>query len=134
MVPPLTGADTMNTDCKLPASISYPERQIIAAIITEALARNYAVSVFDGEEWALQASTHRPVIEASIGTTDTTTLRFRDLNKAEPTTGAPKVIGTVFLVHDNGSDVVANYTDNEAIERLLAPAHELADTYRKAGL
>lgn len=123
----------MNTDCKLPEWIIYPERQIIGAIITEALARGYAVSIHDGEEWALIRSTHRPTIEAEIGATDCTTLRFAKPGLDE-TGKARKSAGSVFLVHGNGSEVIADYTDNAELEAILKPASDLAETYSAAGV
>lgn len=122
-----------NTDCKLPEWITYPERAIIGQIITDALARNYAVSVYDGEEWTINTSTHRPTIEQAIGTTDTTTLRFRALNKLDPTNGKPVVVGSVFLVHGNGADVISDHTDTPDMDRLLAQASALADAFSAAG-
>lgn len=123
-----------NTDCNLPAWISYPERQIISAIITEALARSYAVSVFDGEEWTVITSTDRAMIERNIGQTGFTQLRFRSTTQRDTQTGVLKEIGSVFLVHGNGSDVIADHTDNEAMERLLKPAADLAETFSAAGI
>lgn len=123
-----------NTACHLPEWISYPERQIIGAIVTEALARNYAVSVFDGEGWAVVTSTDRTMIERNIGQTDFTQLRFRSTTQRDTHTGVLKEIGSVFLMHGNGSDVIADCTDNEETARLLKPAEELAETFSAAGV
>ena len=102
------------------------ERQIIDAILEAALSRGLLVSVYDGEEWALTGSDSRPAIAANVGVTDCTTLRFRDPSDRDSLQRA-RVVGSVFLVHGNGSDVIADYSDNAETAGLLAPALALAD-------
>lgn len=102
------------------------ERQIIDAILDAALSRGLVVSVYDGEEWALSGSDSRPAIAANVGATGYTTLRFRDPARVDQH-GKPASVGSVFLVHGNGCDVIADYSDNPEIARLLEPALALAD-------
>lgn len=102
------------------------ERQIIDAILDAALSRGLRVSVYDGEEWALTGSDSRPAIAANVGATGYTTLRFRDPARVDQR-GNPASVGSVFLVHGNGSDVIADYSDNAETAGLLAPALALAD-------
>ena len=102
------------------------ERQIIDAILDAALGRGLLVSVHDGEEWALTGSDSRPAIAADVGATDCTTLRFHDPARFDQH-GKPASVGSVFLVHGNGSDVIADYSDNAETSGLLAPALDLAE-------
>lgn len=101
------------------------ERQIITAILDAAALSDFLVSVYDGEEWALTASDSRPAIAAVVGATDCTTLRFR--RRRLGVDGRPSSVGSVFLVHGNGCDVIADYSDNAETARLLEPALALAD-------
>lgn len=117
---------------RMPEWITYPERQIIEAVVTEALARNLRVSVFDGEAWSLVQSGDFGRITAEIGATDTTTLRFWvPADRSE--TGKAQPVGSVFLVHGNGSDVLSDWSDNGTTEAVLARAKELAETFNAAG-
>lgn len=116
----------------LPASITYPERQIVATIVTEALAHGLRVSVYDGEEWTLKGSTDFEAITAAIGTTDTTTLKFRD-PRFHDQHGHAEPVGSVFLVHGNGSEVIADYTDSARLKAILARAEDIAETFSAAG-
>ena len=104
------------------------ERQIIDAILDAALSRGLLVSVYDGEEWALTGSDSRPAIAANVGATGYTTLRFRNASRSY-SDGVPsrELVGSVYLVHGNGSDVIADYSDNAETAALLAPALALAD-------
>lgn len=107
-------------------SLLHDERAIIGALLDDAFSRGYLVSVYDGEEWALTASDSRPAVEANVGATDATTLRFRDPARVDQH-GKSASVGSVFLVHGNGSDVIADYSDNADTAALLAPALALAD-------
>ncbi len=87
------------------------ERAIVNRMIRAALAANLTVSVFDGEEWGLRASSNYAAITAEVAVTDQTTLRFRDASK--------KLLGSIYLVHGNGDEVISDHTDN-ALMRALA--------------
>lgn len=90
------------------------EKRIITAILRRALKADYLVSVYDGEEWALKFSSDFEAITAEVHATDTTTLVFRDANNADKAK-----VGSVWLVHGNEDDVIANHSDNEAMEALV---------------
>ena len=108
------------------SALSPDERQIVGAILDAALARGFVVSVYDGEEWALTGSDSRPAIAREVGATDCTTLRFRDPARLDGR-GKAASVGSVFLVHGNGCDVIGDYSDNPATVGLLAPALAVAD-------
>lgn len=88
------------------------EQKIVEALIRKALDKGYTISVFDGVEWALRASTDFEVISAEINATDITQLRFR---VAETRVR----VGDVLLIHGNGEDVVSDCSDVEAILELV---------------
>lgn len=108
--------------CNLPSD----ERAIISAVLDAALSRGLRVSVCDGEEWQLTGSDSLPAISSCVGLTDATTLRFRDPSRFDAR-GKPAAVGSVFLVHGNGRDVMADWSDNSGMAALLAPALALAD-------
>lgn len=104
-----------------PDHLDLVESVIIHQIITDALARGWAVSVFDGTEYALDASTDPASICAEVAATDTTSLTFWDR------AGAGSRVGMVFLVHGNGVDVISDHTDVAPIHDLLRRAETLAE-------
>lgn len=100
------------------------ERRVIAAVLDEAARLGLRVSVWDGEEWVLKASDNFAAVRREIGASDTTTLRFRAASIG--TDGRRASVGSVFLVHGNGADVLADWSDNSATAALLAPALTVA--------
>ena len=109
-------------------SLAHDERQIISALLDDALSASLVVSVYDGEEWALACSDSRPRLADVIGSTDCTTLRFRDPATLDDS-GKPSSVGSVFLVHGNGCHVVADHSDNAATENLLRRAMIVAERF-----
>lgn len=87
------------------------ERAVVNRVIRAALSVGLNISVFDGEEWSLKASSDYAAITAEVAATDQTTLRFRDASK--------KLLGSIYLVHGNGDEVISDHTDN-ALMRALA--------------
>ena len=92
------------------------QRDKAARIVDKALAQGLTLSVSDGAGgWEVKVSRDRGDILAAIGEMDMDTIRFRD--------DAGSYIGTVFLVWgnaDDGSELAADYTDNEAMQELAA--------------
>jgi len=88
------------------------ERSVVSRLIKAALAREYTVSVFDSEEWAIRRSNSHKAIMAEIMATDEDTLRFRKDDE---------IIGSVYLAYGNSPDeVIADYSDNDRIAELVA--------------
>ena len=85
------------------------------------LQSGYKISVYDGEEWALKRSSSFSEITSAMFSTEADLLVIRD--------NADKKIGSVYLVHGNGSDIVSDYSsDNlEYMELLLEPVSIYAD-------
>ena len=89
------------------------DTKIVNAIIDRALAKNYTVSVHDGEAFALGVSTSKKDILAALESTDSDTLIFRTQDRSR--------VGSIFLVHGNEDGViVCDYTDTPAIQELVA--------------
>lgn len=98
-------------------NLSTTEARIIRRVLKEARAKNYLVSVHDGEEWTVAKTDHMPTAFAAIGTTDSTTLMFR--TNVGPT-GKAERVGQIYLVHGNDEDVIADCTDVPEILHLCA--------------
>ena len=96
-----------------------PEAEIVSRVITSALRAGYHISVFDGEEWAVKFSRDRKEIESNCFATDETHFRIR--------TSDQKSVGSVWFIHGNGGDVIADYTDDGRMDELLEPAFNYAD-------
>lgn len=72
------------------------------------------ISVCDGEEWTVKRSRDRAVILAALATTDQDAIRVRD-----GATGASR--GSFDLIWgnaDDGSELIADHTDNEFCNRV----------------
>lgn len=99
------------------------ERDVIDDLIREALAQGALISVYDGEEWALSRSTDYRRITSEIAATDETTIGIRLRDDAMG--WALRKVGTVFLVHGNGAEVVSDYTDVPEVARIVMMAEYL---------
>jgi hypothetical protein len=79
------------------------EQQSARLLIDGALKRNWTVSVFDGEEWALKRSTAPDAIIDAMGNTGEDNLTFRDADG--------KLVGRAMLVWGNSPvELVADHT------------------------
>lgn len=108
------------------------EQEIISAVLNEASKWGLLVSVFDGEEWALKASPDYSTVQALVGATGETLLRFRDPSTVDDFSrsddvSTAKLVGFVQFIHGNGCDVIADFSDNPEMSMLLAPAVAVAD-------
>jgi hypothetical protein len=99
------------------------ERRIITAMIDAALAKQWRISVYDGEEYTVTASTDRKAIRDAIGTTDEGSLKF----SSPQGEGRYKIEGIIFLVHGNHEDVICDCTDNDAMIALCAIGNAAAE-------
>ena len=101
------------------ANLRNPSEKLIAVkIVDDALAAGYTISVYDGEAYPVKRSADADTILGAMASTEMDTLVFRKDGER---------IGSVVLIYGNGHDLISDYTDNEAMEALLAPATELAD-------
>lgn len=85
------------------------ETTICNRLVTRAIEAGYAVTVYDGEEFALRNSRDRAAIKAAMFSTDSDRLYFwngRDM------------LGSILLIYGNGEDVISDYSDNEAMNAL----------------
>jgi len=83
---------------------------IATALVDAALAEGYSISVHDSEVWALKRSRDRAAILDAMGNTDSDSLRFRDAAGAN--------VGFVWLIYENGRDVVSDHSAEGPIAAL----------------
>ena len=82
-------------------------------IVTAAIDQGFAVSIHDGEEWAIKKSTNKKAAKAALGATDSETIRLRDI--------ATEIkIGDILIVYGNSEEeAVSDYSDNPAMNAFL---------------
>ena len=96
------------------------EAKVARRLVRLCMERGFAISVHDGEEWAVKRSQDRAAILAELATTDMTTVKvWRPLEGEAATAWAPG--GSFLLVWGNepdGSELIADHTDNELCNEL----------------
>jgi hypothetical protein len=93
------------------------ERGVATRLVRAAIKAGFTVSVSDGEEWTVKRSDSEAVILPALATTGYDTLRFRN--------SAGEHVGSAYLVWGNeesGECLIADHTDNDAIEALYNAA------------
>jgi hypothetical protein len=98
--------------------IDLTERKIVSSVIDSALARNYTISVYDGEEYSLKRSTDKSEILKALASTESDVLHFRTEHGAR--------IGWVWLIYGNGEDIISDWSDNKETDELVKPIIGLA--------
>ncbi len=83
------------------------ERRIVKAIVADALAKNWKISVNDGEEWVIKQSRDQEAILQAMGATDMDILLIRDQDGER--------VGSISLVWGNGEDLLSDHSDNGAM-------------------
>lgn len=92
---------------------------IVDSIVSTALASGLTISVHDGEEWSLKRCTDAHLIWHALAQTESgDTLKLRRNGES---------IGTVYLIYENGVDVIADHSESDMMTRILAPAFNLAN-------
>lgn len=87
------------------------EGKICSALVQALLDRGAAVSVHDGEEWAVKRSTDKAEIMAGLFATDMDSLVARDADGNK--------LGWWSLIYGNdGTDVVSDYSANDFAEAI----------------
>lgn len=84
-------------------------RQLVKAGLDEGL----AISVHDGESYALKRSNSQAAIEAAMASTDEDRLYFWR---------GDNCVGWIWLIYGNGEDLISDYTDNQAMNALAERA------------
>lgn len=91
------------------------ERGVTNRLVGAALKRGCLISVHDGEEWVVRQSFTRHDILSALCTTGHDVLRLSHPDGA--------AIGNIWLIWGNepdGSELIADYTDNQIISDLVA--------------
>ena len=88
---------------------------IVRALVDAILARGHAISVHDGECFAVKRSNDRAAILDALASTEADTLIVRDASGTK--------LGSFFLVYGNGPDeLIADYTFNPFCEAMAKRA------------
>lgn len=91
------------------------EEQNVQRLIHLILQDGNLISIYDGEEYAIQWSQNEAAILTVMGATDEDTISVFDSNK--------KMRGWIYLVYGNAADeVVCDYSANPCIESLVDTA------------
>lgn len=88
------------------------EYGIARALVMAAINAGYTVSVNDGVEYVIARCSAVDDIMRSMGSTDSDVLVLRSMDGQK--------VGWVEFIWGNGCDVIANHTDNQAINALVA--------------
>ncbi|MCK1543374.1 hypothetical protein IVB12_15770 [Bradyrhizobium sp. 179] len=88
------------------------ELDIITRLIEIAREKDYTISVFDGEEYAVKRETDKAVILAAMAATEMDTLVLRD--------PAGVRIGSVTLIYGNDLEVISDHSDNVLTNEVVA--------------
>lgn len=94
------------------------EKKIVGRLVTDILATGVTVSIYDGEEFALEDSNDEAAIYAALSSTDTDRIYVHDLSH--------KRVGWILLVWGNDVDIISDYTTNLS-PKLTAGANSLAE-------
>jgi len=88
---------------------------VARALVDAILSRGHAISVHDGECFAVKRSNDRAVILDALASTEADTLIVRDANDTK--------LGSFYLVYGNGpGELVADYTCNPFCEAMVKRA------------
>lgn len=97
------------------------EREIVTALVRQGLREGYTISVSNGGPgYEIRQSADEAAIMAALFATDDEHLYYHKDGKR---------VGWVWLVHGNGWCVIADNTDNDAINGLLSDATAVADRH-----
>lgn len=104
------------------------EKRAVKKIVEAAIRLGYMVSLYDGEEYTVKRSTDKKAILAAIYTTDMDRLYFRVKATGEQ-------VGSVLLVYGNSaSEVMADWSDCDEVNTILADAKAFCDKLSEKGL
>jgi len=106
------------------------EKSIVMQIVNDALRKGYFVNIDNGgESFELKKKTND--INLIIDTLFATDEEYIFFYEKSGEIGKYKQIGYVYLVYNNDTDVICDYTCNEKMEELLSDSFELAQALTK---
>ncbi len=92
------------------------EYEIALRLIDAGLAEGLVISVWEGEDHAIQNSTDRATLMGALASTDSDWVNFHD-------TGGDRV-AAVLLIYGNGEDLISDYTVTDMSEKLTKIANQ----------
>lgn len=106
------------------AQIEEAERSIVAKLVDAAFTKNFTISVNDGEVTVLKKSSNKDAIIGALFSTGEDYLFIHEQDG--------KRIGTIYFVYGNsGWDVIADNTDVDPINTLIAEVEPLINEYEE---
>lgn len=100
------------------------ELAIAKALVEDAIAQGYTVSVFEGEDFAIKKSSSVPDVMAALASTDEDVLTFRDKDG--------KRAAWVQLIWGNGWDLISDESVTPETDTITARADQIADEAQEA--
>lgn len=102
-----------------PEHLDATEAKIINALLTRVLAEGLHVKVYDGEEFSTELTRDRALIQRETAATEETTyVLYHGKDR----------LGSVWLIHGNGEDVLSDYSWNTKVEDAEAIMDRLCKT------
>ncbi|UPW35984.1 hypothetical protein QE320_gp070 [Pseudomonas phage EM] len=103
------------------------EKAVVMAAVMRGIRLGYAVSVYDGEEWAVKRSTDVKVISDSLQSTDADRVLFVDQQG--------KGVGSLWAFYGNSAgEVIADHTISPTMDLIMAPAERAMEQYAERGI
>lgn len=93
------------------------EKLIVGKLVTDLLAKDCKLTVYDGEEDVVVLSTDAEAIFKALASTDSDVIRIY--------TATGQRLGWVYLVWGNDVDIISDYT--VSLENLISGANSFAD-------
>jgi hypothetical protein len=84
------------------------EQRLARRLVKRLLAAGLALSIYDGEEWALTRSRDLDAIWGALGETDSDLIRAYDSQGEH--------VGFVTLIWGNGEDLLSDWTDGGVVD------------------
>jgi hypothetical protein len=108
------------------------ERQIVEAVIDEALRLGYNITVWDGDDDpSLEKSTDRQsILDATLNVTDEIVFTFRHSDHSGPGGQIGDRLGWVqFVFGNDGYDVIADSVETSHVELICQKANDLSNQF-----
>jgi len=105
-------------------TIEQMEMAIANKLVSDALALNYTVSVYDSEVWTVKRSSNQEEIIAALNSSDWDQLKFRKANG--------DYVGVAALIWgETGYDLINDYTVSDEMTALMEGVEALADQFQE---
>ncbi|UVD32784.1 acriflavin resistance protein [Pseudomonas phage PH826] len=107
------------------------EKAVVMAAVMRGIRMGFTVSVKDGSdgEWVVRQSTDVKEISDSLQSTCDDVIRFRKGS------GPENVVGSLWAIYGNSAgEVIADWSDNDTMAMVMAPAERKMEKYAELGI